>query len=53
MVKLDQMSKYGTNAYKGPFKVFKVNDNGMVCLEMCNIVDTYNICNIKLYNNFF
>ena len=50
MFKLDQMSKYCTNAYKGPFKVSKVNDNGMVHLEMGNIVDTYNICNIKLYN---
>ena len=49
MVKLDHTSKYGTNACKGPFKVSKVNDNSMVCLEMGNIVDTYNIRNIKPY----
>ena len=49
MVKLDQTSKYGTYAYKGPFTVSKVNDNGTVRLEMDNIVDTYNIRNIKPY----
>ena len=49
MVKLDQTSKYGTYAYKGPFTVSKINDNGTVRLEMDNIVDTYNIRNIKPY----
>ena len=49
MVKMDQTSKYGTNAYKGPYKVSKINDNGTVHLEMGNIVDTYNIRNIKPY----
>lgn len=50
MLKLDQMSKYGTNAYKEPLKVSKVNDNGTAHLEMGNIVDTYNIHNIKLHD---
>ena len=49
MVKMDQTSKYGTNAFKGPYKVSKINDNGMVHLELGNIVDTYNIRNIKPY----
>ena len=40
--------KYGTNAYTGPFKVTKVNNNGTVQIKMGCIMDTYNIQNIKL-----
>ena len=50
LVKQAQTSKYGTTQYKGPYIIIKVNDNGTVCLHIDNIIDTYNIRQIKPYH---
>ena len=34
---------YGTDAYSGPFKITKVNNNGTVIIKMGCIEDTYKI----------
>ena len=51
LVKNDWTSKYGTTSYKGPYEIVKINDNGTVQIRMDNVLDTYNIRNIKPYNN--
>ena len=50
LVKQAQTSKYGTTQYKGPYNILKVYDNGTVRLRMGNIMDTYNIRQIKPYH---
>ena len=50
LVKQDQLTKYGTTQYKGPYTVIRVNNNGMVCIQMGNVFDMYNICQIKPYH---
>ena len=50
LVKQAQTSKYGTTQYKGPYSILKVYDNGTVRLRMGNIMDTYNIRQIKPYH---
>ena len=42
-------AKYAQNPYKGPYKLLKVNDNGIVVLQMGAIIDTVNIRNIKSF----
>ena len=50
LVKLGQAAKYGTDSYKGPFQVTKINsDNGTARLTMNNVTDTYNLRNIVPY----
>ena len=44
------LSKYGINPFSGPFTVRHVNDNGTVVLQMGSVLDTWNIRNIKPYN---
>ena len=41
--------KYGTDAYTGPFKITKLNNNGKVKIEMGCMGDKYNMGNIKPY----
>ena len=50
LVKQDQLTKYGTTQYKGPYTIIKVNDNGTVRIRMGNVFDTYNIRQIKPYH---
>ena len=50
LVKQDQMTKYGTTQYRGPYTVIKVNNNGTVWIRMGNIFNTYNIRQIKPYH---
>ena len=49
LIKQDWTSKYGTIAYKGPYPVCQVNDNGMVKVQTGHILDTYNICQLRPY----
>jgi hypothetical protein len=49
-VKDTSLSKYGINPFDGPFTVRHVNDNGTVVLQMGSVLDTWNIRNIKPYN---
>ena len=44
------LSKYGISPFAGPFEVKHVNDNGTVVLQMGSVLDTWNIRNIKPYN---
>jgi len=41
--------KYGTDAYTGPFKIIKVNNNGTVKVKKGCLTDTYNLRNLKPY----
>ena len=43
LVKAEQRTKYGTDAYLGPYIVSKVNDNGTLRLRLGAVTDTYNI----------
>ena len=50
LVKQDWSSKYGTTAYRGPYPITKINDNGTVQVQMDKILDTVNIRQLKPYN---
>ena len=49
LIKAEQNSKYGTDAYLGPYTIVQVNDNGTVQVNEGTITDTYNIRNITPY----
>ena len=50
LVKGDRSTKYGDYAYKGPYKIVQVNNNGTVRIKKGSVTDVYNIRNIKPYN---
>ena len=41
--------KYSMDAFSGPFRITKLNNNGTVKIKMGCVEDTYNIHNIKPY----
>ena len=49
IIKNEQSTKYGTDAYSGPYTVTKVNDNGTVRISMGVVSDTFNIRNVHPY----
>ena len=49
MLKLPTTTKYGTNAYSGPYDISKVHDNGTLSITKGAITDTYHIRNVKPY----
>ena len=51
LIKEPKNLKYGTDAYTGPFKIVKMNNNGTVTLKKGCIEDVYNIRNLKPYYN--
>lgn len=52
LVKAAQSTKYGTDAYLGPFTVDSVNpDNGTVRVNEGAVTDTYNIRNVTPYHS--
>ena len=48
LIKQDWSKKYD-QSYKGPYTITKINNNGTVDVQMDNVIDTYNIRNIKPY----
>ena len=49
LIKQDQQAKYANIAYKGPYTVTAVNNNGTVRVDMGIVSDTYNIRQIHPY----
>jgi hypothetical protein len=49
LVKAEQSSKYGSDAYLGPYTVAAVYDNGTVRVDEGTVTDTYNIRNVTPY----
>ena len=43
MVKLAQSAKHGTDAFKGPFELLKVCDNGSVKVRQGKVTDSFNL----------
>ena len=50
LIKNDHSRKYGKNAYSGPYRVTRVNDNGTLRYRRGNIEDTINIRNVTPYH---
>ena len=50
LVKNQQSTKFGQDAYNGPWTVNKVRDNGTVKITKGFITNVYNIRNITPYN---
>ena len=48
-IKGDYSAKYANIAYKGPYTVTAVNNNGAVHVDMGIISDVINICNVHPY----
>jgi len=49
LIKKDQPSKYGSDAYAGLYEIVKVNNNGTVRARVCSVTDTYNRLMISPY----
>ena len=49
LVKNEQSTKFGQDAYNGPWKILEVRNNGTVKIEKGVITDIYNIRNITPY----
>ena len=49
LIKAPTNIKYGTDAYLGPFKVVKLNENGTIKTKIGFIEDNYNFRNIKAH----
>ena len=50
LIKNDQRTKYGADAYDGPFEITEVRDNGTVRVRKGRVTDTYNIRMITPYH---
>lgn len=50
MILQDPSRKFGTNAYKGPYTITAINNNGTVRLQIGPVQQTYNIRNIHPYH---
>lgn len=50
LIKTDPNRKYGQNAYKGPYVIIRVNDNGTVRYQNGGIQDTINIRTVTPYH---
>ena len=51
LIKKDQNSKYGSDAYAGPFTITQVNENGTVRVLEGTTSDTYNVRMITPYQS--
>ena len=51
ILKVPTNLKNGMDAYIGPFKIIKINNNRTVKFKMGCVKDIYNLCNIKPYYN--
>ena len=51
LYRADPSSKFGADAYEGPYEVVKVNDNGTVRMRKGAVTDTVNIRNIHPYRD--
>ena len=51
LVKNEQSTKFGKDAYNGPWTIQEVRNNGTVKISKGLISDIYNICNITPYIN--
>lgn len=45
MIKQDKSAKYAKSAYKGPYVITEVNNNGTVNVHMNKVNDVYNMQN--------
>ena len=50
LIKTDPNRKYGQNAYKGPYSIISVNDNGTLRYQDGRIQDVINIRNLTPYH---
>jgi len=50
LIKTDPNRKYGQNAYKGPYQIISVNDNGTLRYQNGRIQDIVNIINATPYH---
>ena len=50
LIKTDPTRKYGQNAYKGPYRIIRVNDNGTLRYQNGRIQDIVNIRNATPYH---
>ena len=51
LVKNEQSTKFGKDAYNGPWTIQEVRNNGTVKIAKGLVSDIYNICNITPYIN--
>ena len=51
LVKNKQSTKFGQDAYKSPWKILEVHNNGTIKIEKGAITDTYNIHNTTPYKS--
>ena len=49
LIKNEQIAKHAKVAYKGPYRILAVHNNGTVSIQIKNIIDRYNIRNIYPY----
>ncbi len=49
LVTMDALDKYSMTTYKDPYKIMKVNNNGMVKIQMGAVLDTVNIRRVHPY----
>ena len=49
MIKQDQSAKYDKLAYKGPYQITNIHNNGTVNVKMDKVNDVYNVWNIYPY----
>eukprot|EP00957_Ditylum_brightwellii_P067500 5124600-Ditylum_brightwellii.AAC.1 len=45
----NRATKYGTNAYNGPYSIAQINSNGKVKIRMNRVTDVVSLRNIKSY----
>ena len=43
LVKGDRSTKFGDYAYKGPYEIVQVNNNGTVKIRKGSVIDVFNI----------
>ena len=51
LVKNERSTKYGQDAYNGPWTILEVRNNGTVKIEKGAVSDVYNIRNITPYTS--
>jgi len=51
LVKNEQSTKFGKDAYNGPWTIQEIKDNGTVKITKGPVSDVYNIRNITPYIN--
>ena len=51
LVKNERSTKYGQNAYNGPWTILEVCPNGTVLVQNGTVTDVYNLHNITPYKS--